>query len=180
MAKKKESKLYLLYGGLIALFFILSNYIVNFSFELHDTTIYYSVFTIPFIYLFTCLLYKKYGFKKTIIAIGSAILLQLLAFLGEWIINSEIDMGVFVGTMITVPLIQLMTIGLYNLIQKKHENIILIFLILIVAVVLDNLLFLNILKAFGNKEVILDMISISTLIKIGLAFICSIIVTKVK
>lgn len=176
--KKKEGKLCLLYGALICLLFVLSNYIVKFSFELNGTIIYYSVFTIPFIYLFTCLLYKKYGFKKVIIAICTAILLQLLAFLVEWLVYSKIDTGVLVGTMLSVPFAQLITVGLYKLIGKKYENILSIFIILAVAVLFDNLVFLNVLKAFGDKGVVIHMITISNLIKVVLAFISSIIVVK--
>lgn len=178
--KRKEKDLYLLYGSLISILFILSNYIVKFSFNLNGTSIYYSVFTIPFIYLFTCLLYKKYGFKKTLTAIVIAIVLQLLVFFMEWLIYSEISTAVLVGTMLSVPFAQLLTIGLYKLMNKKHENILTIFIILAIAVIFDNLVFLNVLKLFGDNAVVINMITTSNLIKVLLAFISSIIVIKTK
>ncbi len=179
MKKKKEGNLYL-YGALISILFILSNYIVKFSFELSGTAVYFSVFTIPFIYLFTCLLYKKYGFKKTIIAIIIAVILQLLVFLGEWMVTKELNTAVLVGTMLSVPFAQLITIGLYKLIQKKYENIFTIFIVLAIAVIFDNLVFLNVLKLFGDANVAINMITVSNLIKLVLTFVSAIIVARTK
>lgn len=178
---KKANKKYLLYSLIIAVLFILSNYIVKFSFNIGDTSVFYSVFSIPFIYLFTYLLYKKFGFKKSFIAIIGAVILQLLVFLIEWLITSQINTGVLVGTMLSVPFAQLLLIGLITLLQKfKFENIISIFVALSVAVLFDNLVFLNVMKLFGNNDVVINMINISNLIKIVLAFVSSLVVSKLK
>lgn len=177
--KKKDNKYYI-YTALIAILFIASNYIVKYSFELNGTSIYYSVLTIPFFYLFSCLVYKRYGFKKTMSAVMTAITLQLMVFLGEYLITSTIDMGVLVGTISSALITEFIIIGLYKLINSKHKSFISIFIILSVAVILDNLLFLYILSLFNNNEFIINMINISNLIKVIIAFISSFIFIKIK
>lgn len=179
--KEKEENLKYIYGSAIAIFLILSNCLVNFTFEINDVEIYYNVFTIPFIYFFTCILYKKYGLRDTVEAMIIAVVVQILIFFLRWIMFSEVEVNLFLATLLAVPISQFICIVLYEVMLKSDiENKFVIWLILTIVLLFDNVVFLAVLKVLDSPDITLSMLGISNVIKVVMAMVLTSLVDKIK
>lgn len=174
--KNKE----IMYFALVSIFFIISNIIVKYSFAIGGTTVYYSVFTFPLVFLFILILFKKYGFVKAIYSMIIAIVLQCLAFLIEWLITKDINLSVCASTFISAIPAELIMIGLYKVFNDKKlgNNTLIVFLTLTIAILIDNFLFLLTLSEFDKTQIVSAMFNYSNLIKIVMALICSFVFKK--
>lgn len=182
--RKRNNKNYndlYLYSSAIAIILVLSNSINYIPFTINDIDISLSVFSYPFIFLFSCMIYKKYGFWETIESLIVAVVIQMLMFFLRWIIFEEVELKLFISSLISFGLSQFICIYLYHiLLENKLENFLYIFLILTISILFDNIIFLTFLKIFGDQTIGLEVLNASNLVKLGMSTLISLIISKIE
>lgn len=179
ISKVEESEKLYIYGALIAILLVLSNTIVNIPFEIFGVALKLSAFVYPFIFLFSCIILKKYGVVEVIEALIVAIVVQLMMFFLRWIIVGNINVGIFVSTFISFSISQVACLCLYSILLKnKLDTFFYIFLIFTICILFDNGVFLSLLKNFGDSTITLNTLNVSNLIKILISLLISYIIMK--
>lgn len=178
--KKNYNDLYL-YSSAIAIILVLSNSISYIPFTINNVDVSLSVFSYPFIFLFSCLIYKKYGLWETIESLIVAVVIQMLMFFLRWIIFEEVELKLFISSLISFGLSQFICVYLYHiLLENELENYLYVFLILTISILFDNVIFLTFLKLFGDQTIGLEILNVSNLVKLGMSALVSLIVSKIK
>lgn len=166
---------------LVPFFLLLSNFLILYTFNLFNMPIYYSVFTFPFTYLFSNILTKLYGYNDAIKSILLAIVLQLLSFLISYLTIDKMDVGLAIASISSFTVSQAINLILYyNLVKRKKDSFIMLYISIIITILIDNFLFLSTLNLFSNHSGSINVVNLSNVIKAIIALMICLIGEKIK
>ncbi len=182
MEKEEKQKEYLIYAFLLSTLLIFIESLKTYFFNVNNYLISFSIPFIPFVFLVTNIIKKKFGLKKSILSIfislfSTIIFIIVIAFA----MKKQLDFNVFIGEIISYTISQLLNLFIFKVIESnKKDTYIIVFLSYIFSIILFHMIYtlsyLNttILDGFWNRYII--NISIETIICIPL----SIIYKKIK
>ncbi len=127
---------------LLAVTLVLTNVLVNYSFECFGYSIWVSVFIYPLVFFFANMITKKYGPINTLFGIIGAVIMQLLIFTGFALSTDiNVDLLIVLGTLISFIIMQLVNLELYLKILNGKSSFLKLWILYTALILGDSLLF---------------------------------------
>ena len=172
--KYNDSWMYIL---LLSTLVILAESLKTYNFQIKEINLTYVVFILPFIYMVTNYITKKYGFRRTLIAIAiSAISLISFILLMNFAIGRTFDISNIVGGLLGYLISQMVNTIIYKFLLVNTNSPCLLILLnyifaYIVFYMLYTIVYINIIITDTFWTSYFITLGIQTIISIGLAFL---------
>lgn len=178
--KKNKDALYndsWIYILLLSTLVILIDSLKTYTFMIEKTSITYAVFLIPFVYLITNYITKKFDYKKSLVAISvSGVAMVLFFVIVNFALGRNINLTNISGGFCGYVISQLINLTIYTFLLENTESpFILVFLnylfSLIVFYMFYTLIYLNMLILDNFWTEYFMILGIQTLICLPLAYL---------
>ncbi len=169
MKESKKLPLIYLLGMPIAL--IIANFMARFHIEIFGSPLYFSVLLYPLTYLFSGMIVKKAGYKKSLLLMSVTLVCAALTFVVQWSLLSTIDNLVMIYSFLSFLICQLIFIYTYDfLIKMKKDTYGWVFLLVLLVSAIDNAFFGVIIEG--------QYVSVSILIRLAYTVIIPVMLAK--
>ena len=166
-----------MYILLLSTLVILAESLKTYNFQIKGINLTYAVFILPFIYMVTNYITKKYGFRRTLIAIAiSAISLISFILLMNFAIGRTFDISNIVGGLLGYLISQMVNTIIYKFLLVNTNSPYLLIVLnyiftYIVFYMLYTIVYINIIITDTFWTSYFITLGIQTIISIGLAFL---------
>ena len=169
MKESKKLPLIYLLGMPIAL--IIANFMARFHIEIFGSPLYFSVLLYPLTYLFSGMIVKKAGYKKSLLLMSVTLVCAALTFVVQWSLLSTIDNLVMIYSFLSFLICQLIFIYTYDfLIKMKKDTYGWVFLLVLLVSANDN--------AFFGAMIEGQYVSVSILIRLAYTVIIPVVLAR--
>lgn len=172
--KYNDSWMYIL---LLSTLVILAESLKTYNFQIKGINLTYVIFILPFIYMVTNYITKKYGFRRTLIAISmSAISLISFILLMNFAIGRTFDISNIVGGLLGYLISQMVNTIIYKFLLVNTNSPYLLIVLnyiftYIVFYMLYTIVYINIVITDTFWISYFITLAMQTIISIGLAFL---------